>query len=219
MIKQKRQINWNKIILSFLIACFLFSFGIFVGYLAKGIVSASIINIQDSTKNEILTLETINLIQEQNSCESYSLDLVSEKLDYLGELITILETKKGKKDPEVLEMKKLYSILEIRHYVLTREQNEYCAKNISTFMFFYSNDKDCNDEVEKKSFILSYLRKKYQTKVRVYAFDNDLDSDLIKVLKEKYKVERCSTIILNENKITTKIDNSEDLEKFLNISD
>jgi hypothetical protein len=211
---EQRKAEWGKALLAFLIAVFLFSFGIFIGYLAKGIVESSTLSLADSARNEIINLETISMMEEQYPCSEYSLDLVSEKLDYLGELITLLEVKRGKDDNEVLQLKEIYTLLEIRHYLLIKSREESCGQNYSDFFFFYSNEKECDDAVKDTSFILSYLRKKYDD-VRVYSFDSNLDSDVIKILKERYEVDSCVAVVLNGEKLKGEFNNSEDYEELI----
>ena len=212
MVGEDRKINWQKITLAFLIAVFMFTFGLFIGFLAKTLIQGATIDLQNSVRNEIVNLETIDLLEKDNVCENYSINLISEKLDYTGELISLLEIKKGKADTEVLELKKLYTMLEVRHMLLMEEKNRLCDQDYDIFLFFYSNDENCEDDVEKTSFILSYLRKKYEN-VRVYSFDSNLDSDLVKILMSKYSVTSCKTVILNGEKVTKEITNSEDLEE------
>ena len=214
MMEKERKINWLKLILAFLIASFLFFIGMFLGFLAKGIIEKSTIDIEESTRNEIANLETINLIDQDSSCSSLTLDLVSEKLDYLGDLITTLEVKKGKYDRDVLELKKLYTNLEVRHMFLVNEENKKCASNNTVIMFFYSNSEECKGSVEKDSFIITYLRNKHDS-LRVYSYDIDLSSDIISILKKKYSVRGCQTIVVNGNSTLSNIENSQDFEKFL----
>src|SRR3989338_5356088 len=212
MVGEDRKINWQKITLAFLIAVFMFTFGLFIGFLAKTLIQGATIDLQNSVRNEIVNLETIDLLEKDNVCENYSINLISEKLDYTGELISLLEIKKGKADTEVLELKKLYTMLEVRHMLLMEEKNRLCDQDYDIFLFFYSNDENCEDDVEKTSFILSYLRKKYEN-VRVYSFDSNLDSDLVKILMSKYSVNSCKVVILNGEKVTKDIARSEDLEE------
>jgi len=210
-----REIDWGRFILAFLIACFLFSFGLFIGYLTKGVVESTTIDIIASTRNELTNLETLTVLEKDYPCNSFVLDETSDKLNYLGELITTLEVKKGKNNNEVLELKKMYTLLEARHMILIKQKNTQCNQNYSTFLFFYSNEKECQTKEGDISFILSYLRKKYDF-VRVYSFDVNLDSEIIKFLKDAYKIEGCESVVLNDKKIEGKIENSDDFEVLLN---
>src|SRR3989344_6167101 len=210
----KRNIDWLRILLALLIASFMFTFGILGGFFARGVLEGSVIRIQETTKNELLNVETISLLDEHYPCNLQILDTTTKKLNYLGDLITVLEEKKGKNNADVLELKKLYSILETRHMLLLMNREKACNQQYNIFIFFYSNDKDCKNDVDNLAFILTYLRNKHDD-VRVYSFDLNLNSDLINVLEEEYSMGGCSGLVLNKKKINLEIKNSDQLEKLL----
>jgi len=211
----KREINWIKILLAFLIATFLFFFGLFVGYLANQIIERNSNLVLDEAKTELFNLETLYLLQEDYPCDFYIMNKISEKLDFLGGVITILEKKKGLNNEEVLELKKVYSLIEVRHFSLVNKLKKECQSNYTTLLFFYSNEKECKKEVDEKSFITTFLRNKYNS-VRVYSFDLNLDLEVISFFKKVYNLGGCSGIVLNEKKIEEEIHASKDLEKYIN---
>lgn len=210
-----REINWQRLILAFLIATFLFFLGLFLGYLAKGYISQNSVELEQSVRNDIIDLETIYLLDQEFPCNPQILDTTSQKLDYLGELITVLEVKKGKFSPDVLELKKLYTVLEVRHFLLTEARSTQCGEDYDTVLFFYSNEENCQGEVDQASFVLTYLRNKYSS-LRIYSFDKDLESDLIGALKSQYEIERCSEVILNKEKLNFTVTDSSQVEELLN---
>jgi hypothetical protein len=203
-----RKIDWARIALAVFIACFIFTFGILAGYFGRSILESSIISIQDSTKNELLSIETISLLDAQYPCSTSILDTTSGKLNDLGSLISTLEDKQGKNNPDVLEIKKLYNLVEIRHMLLLMDREKNCNQTYNIFLFFYSNKQECKSEVDKWAFILGYIRKNEDT-ARVYSYDIDLNSELVKVLKDEYKISGCSGVILNEKKLTKSTDNAD----------
>ena len=213
--KVNREINWQRLILAFLIATFLFFVGLFLGFLAKGFISQSSVELEQQIRSDIADLETLYLLEDTFPCNPQVLDITSERLDYLGELITISEVKQGKFDPQVLELKKLYTVLQVRHFLLTESRNQECSADANTILFFYSNAETCESGVEETSFVLTYLRNKYDN-VRIYSFDIELDSDLISTLKTQYDIEGCSNVVLNKKKILFPITDSSEIEPLLN---
>jgi len=213
--KMKREINWTKILLAFLIASFLFFFGLFLGYLSNQIIEKNSNQILEETKNKLFSLESLSLLQEDYPCNSYMLDITSEKLSFIGELITLLEKKKGVNDREVLDLKKVYTLIEVRHFMLINDLKKNCQANYSTILFFYSNKEECKEDVTKKSFILTFLRNKYDF-VRIYSFDLNLDSEILSFFKQVYNLGGCYGIILDEKKIEQDIQKYEEIEKYLN---
>ena len=209
----RRKIYWSKVLLAFLISAFLFTFGLFVGFLGSKVIEGASVSILDSTRNEIVNLETLNMLETTYSCSASTLDIATDRLGYLTDLIHSMETQKGKTNSQVLELKKLYSIVEVRHMLLLRERAKKCNTNYSIIMYFYSNREECNDKTTSASFILSYLRNKYDN-VRIYSYDVDLDSDVIQVLKENYYMSGCYNVVLNDKSIG-EIKKSDDVEKYL----
>jgi hypothetical protein len=212
---ERKPINWQRLILAFLIATFLFFFGLFLGFLAKGFVAQSSLELEQQIQGDIINLETLYLLEDQFPCNPEILDITSERLDYLGELITIMEVKQGKFDPQVLELKKLYTVLEVRHFLLTESRNTQCGSDQNTALFFYSNEEQCEGPVEKTAFVLTFLRNKHEN-VRVYSFDVNLDSDLIATLKTQYNIQGCSSVVLNKEKINLQVTNADQVEPLLN---
>ncbi len=189
--------NWTKVLLTFLIATFLFFFGFFIGYLTQALLKSSTISIQDTAKTEILNLETLSMLESQYPCESYVVDTLTDRLDYVGGLISTLEERQGKTNTDVLELKKLYSILEVRHMLLVNDKNKQCNANYSIFLYFYSNDPTCKTPTDETAFVFTYLRRKFDT-VRVYSFDKQLNSDLVKALLSHYQIDNsCSSVVFD----------------------
>jgi hypothetical protein len=191
----------------------LFCFGLFLGYLGSKVIEGASISILDSTKNEISNLETLNLLEANFPCSSTTLDIATNRLAYLSDLIDSMETQRGKDNSEVLEMKKLYSNIEIRHMLLLRERIKNCGANYTSIIYFYSNKQECKDQTNSVSFILTYIRNKYSF-VRIYSFDMDLNSDVVQVLDNNYNVSGCYKVVLND-KIIGEIKKSDDIEKQL----
>ncbi len=210
---ERKKIDWSKVLLAFLIAVFLFSFGMLLGYLGSKIIEGASISIADSTKNEIANLETLNELEKSYPCSSSTLDIATNRLGYLSDIIDSMETQRGKNDAEVLELKKLYSVVEVRHMLLLKQREENCHANYTIMLYFYSNDKECKDSVDSVAFILTYMRNKYPN-VRVYSYDIGLKSDVVDVLKENYNVTGCYKVIVNEQNVG-EVNKSDDLEKYI----
>jgi glutaredoxin len=98
-------------------------------------------------------------------------DLASE-LDDLGQRLSYAEKQLGSDDPQVLLLKKQYSLLEIRDYLITTQLAKTCKTKQIPVLYFYSN-KDCAD-CARAGYALSYLHDAYPA-IRVYSFDYDLD--------------------------------------------
>jgi hypothetical protein len=80
-------------------------------------------------------------------------------------------------------------------------------------MYFYSNDNECNDDTNRVSFILTYLREKFDD-LRVYSFDINLNNDAVQILKNHYNATGCYKVVLDEKPLGD-IQKSDDIEEYL----
>lgn len=134
------------------------------------------------------------------SCEDSVLFDVSEKLDNVGGFLGILEQRFGKDDSRVLEQKKIYTVLEYKHFQFISKFSEICDKNFSTILFFYSNNDEEDDQSETTAYIITSFKKKSSKWVMVYSFDYNLDSKLIDYMKEEYNITFAPAVIVNGEK-------------------
>ena len=160
------------------------------------------------------SLDKMDDIIKNQECDNKSLFIASEILDKIGPRIDLLEQRFGKNDPRVLERKKIYSDLEIKHLEIINYFNKNCDKDFITILFFYSNKRELIYESEKIGFILGKFKEDNSERVMVYSFDNNLDHITIHNLIKKYNVGEFPKIILDEKEITD-ISNIDDLNKHL----
>ena len=140
-------IYFGRLFLAFIIATVFF---IMAFILAQGVAYNSYKGVV--TQNNILDefLEEMKTISMNQTCSDESLFEASEILDRIGPRIGLLEQRFGKNDLRVLEQKKIYSDLEIRHFEIVKYLNENCGGRFITILFFYSNNKKLIDESEKE---------------------------------------------------------------------
>jgi hypothetical protein len=163
--------------------------------------SVSYLNYQYIVNQNNVIEEAIGVLEdypEFDICEDSSLFLASEQLDIVGNRMSLLEQRFGKNDPRVLEQKKLYSLLEFRHFELVKEFSNKCPQNYTTIVFFYSNIDGKQIASETISYMLSLYKEQGNESVMVYSYDYDLDSELIEELKEKYGFDFAPKISINE---------------------
>ncbi len=138
---EKKRSYLKNFIIAFILGTIIF-IGIFLlGYTLSYYNSQRLIQSQEELRYDLLSFEIQKSLLEDN-CETFNPYLFSEEMDHLGEVIGILEKRLGKNNNEVLQQKKIYSLLETRHFLYIKEHNENCPNNISTILFFYSNKKN-----------------------------------------------------------------------------
>jgi len=198
-ITRERQ-NFNfKIIVAFLFALILFLLGIFSGYYLN---QKKIENIENLEKDILVSLQDIDVlfseINESNICENKKyLDRIGEELDKYAIKLSFLEENLGKNNEMVIRLKKPYTILLIKHYLLTREIKN-CEK-IVIILFLYSNKPEYISLSENEGIILGYIKKKYgNEKIKVYSLDVELGLKNVENIIEKYNIKKYPSLIIND---------------------
>jgi hypothetical protein len=159
-------------------------------------------SIQNNIAVDILSNETQFLLKEI-SCSDDNFNPVSNQISELGDKLTYTETQLGSNDETVKYLKKYYSLLQIKDYLVGKKIADKCGKTKkSIFMIYmYSNKKNLCNDCAKQAAVISELRQLYP-ELSVYTFDYDLSLVPIDTLKKIYKIEATSTfpILVVEDK-------------------
>lgn len=144
--------------------------------------------IQDSIAIDILASETQFDLLKEVSCQNVSESMLSPELNALGDKLSHTESERGEKDETVIYLKKYYSLLQVKDYLLSKKLAEKCgSKKKQVFIiYFYSNKGTCAD-CQKEGYVLTRLKEKYP-ELRVYSFDYDLSLSVIDSLKAIYRI-------------------------------
>lgn len=139
-------------------------------------------SIQDQLATDTLSVETQFALLEAAPCEYITeSNTLSATLADLGARLVFAEERLGATDPQVLQLKKQYTLLQIRDYLLMKRLARVCEAQSPVALYFYSNvPGDCAD-CNRASYALSYLHETYPN-LRVYSFDYNLDLGALKTL-------------------------------------
>jgi len=159
-------------------------------------------------------IQELDLILNELSCDSELLFESSKKLEDSGIKISILEESFGENDERVLEQKKLYSELEIKHFEIVNQLNNRCDVEFITILFFYSNLDPFADPSAYMGYILSMFKYENPFRVMIYSFDIDLNSESIKDIKETYNITGVPITVINGEDLVY-VSNLRDLEEYL----
>ncbi|HEX8947006.1 MAG TPA: hypothetical protein VF829_02225, partial [Candidatus Paceibacterota bacterium] len=122
---------------------------------------AEINTMQNRLSTDTLSLETQFALLENAPCKNISANTtLSQELSDLGDRLSFTESRLGSTDPQVLELKKSYALLEIRDYILTQKIGATCKVKPVVALYFYSNAGDCPD-CDRAGYALSYLHQTY----------------------------------------------------------
>ena len=178
-------VNWKKYFIVLLITATLFlTATYFSNYLSDRKIN-ELKSIQDKIAIDILSSETQFSLLSDLSCKNISdLDLSGE----LGELGSKLEWGQNNlgATEEVSYLRKYYSLLQIKDYLLTKKIAERCKVKSAFILYFYTTLDNCS-ECERQGIVLSALREKYP-ELRVYSFDYSTDLGAVTAMLQIYKI-------------------------------
>jgi hypothetical protein len=180
------KVDWKKYLIVFLITLGLFG----IASLLSGYFSEQKINelqlIQDEVAINILSSETQFSLLQELSCKNLSSSVFSAELEELGAKLEWGETNLGA-TREVANLKKYYSLLEIKDYLLMKNISARCQVKYAFILYFYTTVEHCS-ECERQGLVLSALRNKYPA-LRVYSFDYGTDLSAVEAMLKIFKIE------------------------------
>lgn len=211
----RTQIETKKYVFAFVITAIVFFSALLISNVFSKSRIEEIKSIQDKIAMDILSSETQFALLKESSCKSidHGNTAFSEELGILAARLSYMEEKLGDNNEEVIGLKKYYSLLQIKDYLLVEQIRQKCGVKPITIIYFYSNLDDCED-CKRAGYVLNKLRDEFP-ELRIYSFDYNLDLSAIKTLKSIHGVmnKLPALIIWNENYYGFKT--SEDIEKII----
>lgn len=180
--------DWKKYAITFVITAAIFGTAFFISDTISDRRVAQIENIQEQISIDILSLETQFELLGELSCEDIDEDtILSEELNSLARRLGFTEGQLGTDNPEVLRLKRHYTLLQIKDYLLMKEVAAKCDIEPVFVLYFYSNEGDCKN-CERAGHVLSDLREDFPS-LRIYSFDYNLDLSALRTLITIHEVE------------------------------
>ncbi|MDI6825687.1 MAG: hypothetical protein QMD36_00610 [Candidatus Aenigmarchaeota archaeon] len=96
--------------------------------------------------------------------------------------------------PEYVKLKRDYTLLSIRAWLLSSDVKKRCGEQIIPALYFYS--KDCNSCINQ-SYVLDNL-KKQNPNFSAFIVDFNLDEPIVKIIKDVYNVTEVPSFIIND---------------------
>ncbi len=207
----EKSINWKQYFFSFAITAVIFGTAIVTSnYFANKRV-VEIRGIQDKIAIDILSSETQFSLLEESSCKDIGTGTLSTELGTLEDKLSFTEKDRGVDDTEVQTLKRYYSLLEIKDYLLMNKIAEKCKRTPVSIIYFYSTDNKCAD-CEKEGYVLTRLRETYP-ELRVYSFDYNIDLSAVKTLVSINKIKNELPAIVMKDQVYYGFQSVEDIEK------
>lgn len=203
-------IDWKKYIIVFFITATIFATGLWFSNHLNNKKINQLKSIENNISLDLMSSEVqFSLLQEQ-SCKDVSNSILSSELNTLADKISFSENNIGAEDVDVISLKKSYSLLEIKDYLLMKKIRERCGQKSIFILYFYKND-NCTD-CTKQGYVLTTLREKYPD-LRVYSFDYNLDLSAIRTMTSIYKVPDDLPAIVINGKVYSGFKTVEEIEK------
>lgn len=204
--------GFQKYFFVFLVTCGIFAVGWYLSSYVNNKKINQIKDIQNKIAIDILSSETQFSLLEELSCQDLSNSVLSKEIATIADKISYTEQTTGNRD-EVELLKKQYTILQVKDFLLTKRIAERCKQKINTVFYFYGS-KDACSECVKQGYVLDALREKYSA-LRVYSFDYNLDLSTIKALNSIYKIQNSLPSLVVNGKTVSGFKTVEELEILL----
>lgn len=214
-ISNSRTARWGSYLVAFLITALIFATALYASNYFNDRRIADIQATQDNISIDILSLETqFDLLAEHSCADIVENSVLSDELQPLGSRLSYLEQQPNVNQEELARLKRYYSLLEIKDYMLMQEVASKCGLKPVVILYFYSNQGDC-EECENQGYALTGLSQEYPF-VRIYSFDYNLGLSALRTLTDINNVrgDELPALVI-KGKVYYGLKTVEDIEKIL----
>ncbi|MEK9185214.1 MAG: hypothetical protein AAB863_00410 [Patescibacteria group bacterium] len=201
--------EWKKYAYTFFITAAIFATAILASNYFNQKKVNEIKNIESRIAVDILSSETQFSLLAELSCRDIGNSFLSKELAELGDKLSYTEEQRGADNPEVMNLKEYYSLLQIKDFLLSQRIREKCGTKTLSIIYFYSNPstrsteslqttpRQC-DDCQKEGYVLTRLREEYP-ELRVYSFDYNLDLSALQTLISIYTIkDEMPALLIND---------------------
>lgn len=184
----QQEIGAKKPLVVFLLTAGLFTVAFLASQYVYSVRTRTVNDIESNINRQILESEIQFQLLSDAACDDPDTpNIMLDEINSLAKKLENLEAQRSDKDPEVISLKKNYTLLLVKNYLLLRDRASRCGEQYATVIYFYSTKDACPD-CEKTGLVLSDLRREYD-RVHVYAIDYNLGLPAIETLKSIYKID------------------------------
>lgn len=166
--------------------------------------------LQENISLDLLAIETQFDLLKTLPCDRVETSLLSRELSEFGKKLAFAEESQGANNPNVLQLKKNYSLLQVKDYLLMQELSKKCRITTDFVLYFYKQE--C-PECREQGNVLTKLKQKYP-KLRIYSFDSNLDFAVMDTFMGLYTINDYPSMIIN-NKVHQGLRTEAELEALL----
>ena len=214
-----RRVSTDKYVVAAIITIGIFLFGLLLGLYIE---SKRATYIETIGKEQNLNYNSLQLqyafmdqLSKEENCDAVAktfednikeLETTRERLEKFDE-----KSRLNKDDFNLL--RRDYVLAQIRYWLLAKRTKDVCNREITTVLYFYSDNVECPD-CGKQAFVLTYLKKLFKDKLLVFSFDSkQQDEPMVNILRHTYNLTTFPTLIIEGEKFTSLMDKTESLNE------
>lgn len=206
-----KKTEYAKYLVTFLVTAGLFATIFYVSKVVSDSKLRTVKSEQDALSINLLSSEIQFSLLKTVGCSQDGASILAPEIGELGGRLDYMEKQLGVDNSDVISLKKYYSLLQIKDYILTKELASRCKVKPVTILYFYTNE--C-DECIKQGYVLTALHEKYPG-LRVYSFDSGLDLSAIKTLESMNVVTDAKPVLVIDNVTYAGLKTIEEIEEVL----
>jgi hypothetical protein len=192
----RKKIKTSRYLAALALTVVVFLIGYIIGSEINDMKLQNLQRLEQDIRVESLGNELVFQLVQKDLCGSINMTSYTEELADIGKRLTYMESIYGYNAPEVVQLKNYYSLLQVRHWILTGEVNQKCGYDQPTILYFYTNDGcvDCEDQ----GLVLTNVYRNYPL-FNTYSFEYNLENPALDFIKQRYdiKPERLPTLVIN----------------------
>lgn len=207
--------SFKRYITVFIITGCIFAFTFWLSNQLSSSKIREVRDLEDEIALNILSTETRYTLLENSSCSHLStnntndIGLNSELTD-IAHRVKFMASQLGPENEKVVSLKKYYTLLQIKDYLLTKELYNRCGTHIVSILYLYQEG--C-EECVKQSIILDDLVSTYP-EIRLYWIDKDLQTPALDTLISILGIKKTPSMVIKD-KVYDSLQTISDIEKHI----
>lgn len=191
--------NTRRYLYTFIITSAIFFFSLWLSNTFSSKKIQSLRDLESQISVDILSVETRFSLLQKTSCEHIASNAdantgFNKDLNEVALKVKSLENQLGYFNADVISLKKYYSLLQIKDYLLTKEYHDRCKQNTVSILYFY--DVDCTT-CRAQSIILDKIVEDYP-EIRVYYFDKTTNTPALDTLSSIFNIKENPSLIISD---------------------
>src|SRR3989344_1811364 len=195
----------RRYLIAMIITLAFFLVGIFIGSL---LTDTRIKSVEESSSNQRMDFESLqtqylflSFLNQQGNCKAVEETLNKNILNLITtqERLENYEKQAKSNYNDFINLKRSYSLAEIKYWLLLKNTQNICDRDVVTVLYFYDSDANC-PKCRTQGFILSYLKKIFNERLLIFSFDGEFkDEPIIEIIKKSYNITTYPSIVINDD--------------------